>query len=89
MGKSQGVLFIAFLLCAGTSHAASPDRDLALCLDVATKLEAGGDVGDKDLGAAHQGCLRAEQSPQDPEVKPKLDAAALTIADELTRRHLH
>jgi hypothetical protein len=87
MGKSQGVLLIAFLLFAGRSQAASRDHDLSLCLDVATKIEAGGDVSDKDLGAAHQACGRAEQRPQDPEVKPKLDAAALTITDEQTRRH--
>ncbi|MGD0533405.1 MAG: hypothetical protein ABSA62_14350 [Methyloceanibacter sp.] len=59
----------------------------ALCLDVATKLEAGGDVGDKDLGAARQACGRAEQSVNDPAVKPKLDAGSSTINDESARRH--
>jgi hypothetical protein len=44
-------------------------------------------VGDKDLGAARQACGRAEQSVNDPAVKPKLDAGSSTINDESARRH--
>ena len=76
------------LLISGTMAAAA-DHDLKLCLDIATKLEAGGDVSDKDLSAAHQACQLAEQIPQSRDVGPKLDAASSTVNDESARRHPH
>jgi hypothetical protein len=79
---------LAGLLVSGTSAAAA-DRDLTLCLDTGTKLDAGGDVSDKDLSAARQACQRAKQTPQNEEVRPKLDAAAVTVDDESARRHPH
>lgn len=84
------LLLVAFagLLISGTS-AAGADHDLTLCLDIGTKLDAGGDVSDKDLSAARQACQRAKQVTQEREVRPKLDAASVTVDDESARRHPH
>lgn len=86
MYQKRVVLVALLLLFAATSNAASGGHDLTLCLDVATTLEAGGDVGDKDLIAAHQACQRAEQTPTERTIKSKLDAASVTIDEESARR---
>lgn len=77
---------LACLLASGTMAGAA-DRDLTLCLDTGTKLDAGGDVSDKDLGAARQACQRAKHITQTEDVQPKLNAAAVTVDDEWARRH--
>jgi hypothetical protein len=77
---------LACLLLSGTMAAAA-DHDLTLCLDTGTKLDAGGDVSDKDLSAARQACQRATHITQTEEVQPKLNAAAVTVDDEMAKRH--
>jgi hypothetical protein len=89
MRRSLRLLLLAALSCLLVSGtvAAAADRDLTLCLDTGTKLDAGGDVSDKDLNAARQACQRAKHVTQTEEVQPKLNAAAVTVDDESTRRH--
>jgi hypothetical protein len=87
MTKRVPALLAASMLLAVAANAAG--ADLTLCRDTRTKLDAGGDVSDKELSAARQACQRAVQVPQDAEVKPKLDAAAVTVEDEAAKRHLH
>ena len=60
--------------------------DLALCLDASTRLEAGGDVGDKDLKAAQAACARLEGSQPDHAESVKINAAVATLNDERQRR---
>ena len=78
------VALIAFmtLILAGGSNARAGGNDLSICLDAGTKLEAGGDIADKDLLAAQQACSRAQQAKQEPDIRPKLDAAAVTVGEE-------
>jgi hypothetical protein len=61
-------------------------NDLPVCLDVYTKLEAGGDATDKELATAQQACARLLQTTQTSDAKRKTDAAAATIAEEQQRR---
>jgi hypothetical protein len=83
------LLVLAAFACLLVSRtiAAAADHDLTLCLDTGTKLDAGGDVSDKDLSAARQACQRAKHVTQSEEVQRHLNAAAVTVEDESARRH--
>jgi hypothetical protein len=75
---------VGMVLAIATARAA--DKDLAQCLDVATTLEAGGDVTDKALTAAHQACEHAKQTVSDASSRTKLNAAYATVDDETRKR---
>ncbi|MGA7373413.1 MAG: hypothetical protein WBQ20_06185 [Methyloceanibacter sp.] len=60
--------------------------DLSHCLDPATKLDAGGDVSDKELAAARQACAQLQQSESDEGARRRIDHAASTIKDEQQHR---
>jgi hypothetical protein len=60
--------------------------DLSHCLDPATKLDAGGDVSDKDLTAARQACAHLQQNELDEGTRRRIDHAASTISDEQQHR---
>ena len=75
------------MLCDG-EWLAPADKDLAQCLDVATTLEAGGDVTDKALTAAHQACEHAKQTVSDASSRTKLNAAYATVDDETRKRQV-
>ncbi len=74
------------VLAVATARAA--DKDLAQCLDVATTLEAGGDVTDKALTAAHQACEHAKQTVNDASSRTKVNAAYATVDDETRKRQV-
>jgi hypothetical protein len=61
-------------------------NDLSHCLDPATKLDAGGDVSDKELAAAGQACAHLQQSESDEGARRRIDHAASTIKDEQQHR---
>jgi hypothetical protein len=61
-------------------------NDLSVCLDASTILQAGGDVGDKELTAAQNACAHLRQTSQDSKTLARVNAAAETIADEVQRR---
>ena len=90
-GMRNAGAIIAFLLAAmlGAMQARAADADLSLCLNVATTLEAGGDVSDKDLAAAHHACEHARQTASDESVRPKVAAAYITVDDETRKRQAH
>jgi hypothetical protein len=66
--------------------AQAASNDLPTCLDVYTKVEAGGDVSDKELATAGQACARLLQTTQTSDAKRKTDAASAAIAEEQQRR---
>ena len=78
------------LCCAALQGAmvagASAGDELSRCLDASTTLNAGGDVGDKELAAAQSACAHLKQSSQDSKTLARVNAAAATIADEVKRR---
>jgi hypothetical protein len=80
-------MVMTFLLAAvlGAAPARAADKDLSLCLDVATTLEAGGDVSDKDLAAAHLACEHA-RTADDPALRLKVNADSATVDDETRKR---
>ena len=84
MPVRRSSLILLLGLSLATASAAS--GDLALCLDASTRLEAGGDVGDKDLKAAQAACARLEGSTQDHAESVKINAAVATLNDERQRR---
>jgi hypothetical protein len=65
------------------ARAADP---LAACLDPSTKIEAGGDVSDKELAAAEAACAHLKQTTQDDKTLKRIDAAAANLATEAKRR---
>lgn len=77
--KAALIAVMALILAGGSNARAG--NDLQICLDAGTKLEAGGDIADKDLLAAQQACSRAQQAKQEPDIRPKLDAAAVTVGE--------
>ena len=85
--RNTGII-VAWLLAMvlGVAAARAADKDLSLCLDVTTTLEAGGDVTDKDLAAAHHACEQAKQTTHDESTRPKVDAAFATVDDETRKR---
>jgi hypothetical protein len=70
---------------AGASAKAA-STELSSCLDASTTLNAGGDVGNKELTAAQNACARLKQSAPDQKTLARINAAAATIADEVKRR---
>ena len=83
IGSLTLVIALSFAV-AGGGHASA--NDLPVCLDVYTKLEAGGDASDKELATAQQACARLLQTTQTSDAKRKTDAAAAAIAEEQQRR---
>ena len=77
-------LVLLFSGLAMTGAVAGPD--LSQCLDPATKLDAGGDVTDKELAAARQACAQLQQSESDEGTRRRIDHAASTIKDEQQHR---
>lgn len=80
-----GLLTLVIALSVACGGGASAN-DLPVCLDVYTKLEAGGDSTDKELATARQACARLLQTTQTSDAKRKTDAAAAAIAEEQRRR---
>jgi hypothetical protein len=83
------LLFVLALwgaLNAGGPSAMAAANDLSVCLDASTILQAGGDVGDKELTAAQNACAHLRQTSQDSKTLARVNAAAETIADEVQRR---
>jgi hypothetical protein len=74
------------MLAVATARAG--DKDLSQCLDVATTLEAGGDVTDKALAAAHQACEHAKQTVSDASSRVKVNAAYATVDEETRKRQV-
>jgi hypothetical protein len=60
--------------------------DLSPCLDPATKLDAGGDVSDKELSAARQACAQLQQSNLDSATRIRVDHAASILSAEQQHR---
>jgi hypothetical protein len=79
-------LALALLLSSLTVTAANAGSDLSHCLDPATKLDAGGDVSDKELTAARQACAHLQHSELDQVTRRGVDHAASTLSDEQQRR---
>jgi len=75
-------LFFSSLAMTG----AVAGSDLSQCLDPATKLDAGGDVSDKELAAARQACAHLQQSASDEKTHRRIDHAASTLKDEQQHR---
>ena len=75
------------LLAGGNPQIAKADGDeLSRCLDTSTKLEAGGDVGDKELAAAQQACASVKQSSKDSKTIARVNAASSNLTAEAGRR---
>jgi hypothetical protein len=79
-------LALVLLLSSLSIHGAAAVSDLSHCLDPATKLDAGGDVSDKELTAARQACAQLKQSGLDESSRIRVDHAASTISDEQQHR---
>ena len=77
-------LVLLFSGSAITGAVAGPD--FSRCLDPATKLDAGGDVSDKELAAARLACAQLQQSESDEAARRRIDHAASTIKDEQQHR---
>ena len=60
--------------------------NLSPCLDPATKIDAGGDVSDKELTAARRACADLQQSGLDAGTRLRVDHAASTLRDEQQHR---
>jgi hypothetical protein len=63
--------------------------DLSQCLDPSTKLDAGGDVSDKELSAAIQACAKLQQLGLDAATRRRVDHAASDLSDEQRHRQSH
>jgi hypothetical protein len=79
-------LALALLLSSLASGAAVAEPDLSHCLDPATKLDAGGDVSDKELAAARQACAQLQKLNLDADSKRRVDHAASDLSDEQQHR---
>ena len=79
-------LALALLLSSLASGAAVAGLDLSHCLDPATKLDAGGDVSDKELAAARQACAQLQKLNLDADSKRRVDHAASDLSDEQQHR---
>ena len=86
MRNRHHLLILLGLLLVAASGAEAASNDLPACLDVYTKLEAGGDASDKELATAQQACARLLQTTQTSDAKRKTDAAMAAIAEEQQRR---
>jgi hypothetical protein len=81
--KCFGLALSFFALAISGAIAGS---DLSSCLDPSTKLDAGGNVSDKELTAARQACARLQQSGLDAGTRLRVDHAASTLSDEQQHR---
>jgi hypothetical protein len=81
--KCFGIALSFFALAISGAIAGS---DLSSCLDPSTKLDAGGNVSDKELTAARQACARLQQSGLDAGTRLRVDHAASTLSDEQQHR---
>ena len=77
---------LALLVSSVAITGALAGSDLSACLDSATKLDAGGDVSDKELTAARQACAHLQQSELDAKSRRFVDHAASTLRDEQQHR---
>ena len=77
---------LILLLSSLSISRAVAGSDLSLCLDPGTKLDAGGDVSDKELTAAQQACAHLQQSGLDRKSRLLVDHAASVLSDEQQRR---
>ena len=76
------VLFLSGL----SIHSAVAANDLSHCIDPVTKLDAGGDVSDRELTTAGQACAHLQHSFLDEPSRLRIDHAAATISEEQQRR---
>jgi hypothetical protein len=79
-------LALVVLLSGLVIAKAAAGIDLSHCLDPSTKLDAGGDVSDKELVAARQACVQLQQSNLDSATRVRVDHAAANLSDELQHR---
>ena len=79
-------LGLGLLLSSLAITGAVAGSDLSHCLDPSTKLDAGGDVSDKELSAARQACAQLQQSNLDSATRLRVDHAASTLTDEQQHR---
>jgi hypothetical protein len=86
MTSRRQISIVLFGLCLASVPANAASDDLALCLDISTRLEAGGDVGDKDLAAAQAACARLAAAKPDHAESVKINAAIATLGDERQHR---
>jgi hypothetical protein len=68
------------------ASAGAEGGEMSRCLDTSTKLEAGGDVSDKELAEAQQACASVKQSTKDTETIARVTAAASNLTAEAGRR---
>ena len=71
---------------AARAGAKAEGAEMSRCLDTSTKLEAGGDVSDKELAEAQQACASVKQSTKDSETIARVTAAASNLTAEAGRR---
>ncbi len=83
------MLLLIFGLLAACPYALAAGSDLSRCLDANTVLEAGGTVPQKELMAARQACLRAQQTSLGSLDRKKVEAALVTIGEEQQRHASH
>jgi len=81
----------AALYAVGTAdaNAQAAANELSACLDASTAIEAGGDVGAKELTAAQNACAHLKQTTQDHKTLARINAAAANLAAEAQRRSKH
>ncbi len=87
-------LILALTLCslalygptAAQAGAKAESEELSRCLDTSTKLEAGGDVSDKELAAGQQACAGVKQSSKDSQTIARVNAASSNLTAEAERR---
>jgi hypothetical protein len=85
----EKALLLIFGVFAACPHALAAGSDLSRCVDADTVLEAGGPVSEKELTAARQACLRAQQTSLGSLDRKKVEAALATIGGELQRHASH
>jgi hypothetical protein len=89
-------LVFALVLCCLTLHGAASayagaktkGDEMSRCLDASTTIEAGGDVGDKELMAAQQACASVKQTSKDSHTIARINAADANLTAEAERRNL-
>jgi hypothetical protein len=74
------------LLVSGLAINMAAASDLSQGLDPSTKLDAGGDVSDKELNAAIQTCAKLQQSGLDAATRLRVSHAASDLSDEQRHR---
>jgi hypothetical protein len=77
---------LALVFSSLAINIADAASDLSPCLDPSTKLDAGGDVSDKELSAALQACAELQRSGLDAATRLRVDHAASSLSDEQWNR---